>query len=188
MERGGFVGVDWSTVWVTLYGPIITTYCDGVAGARINSCNSISYPVPVVCCSCRRGGTADHGMGASRRKSAALVGISGRGSVPNNWCDFETPAGWWISAPKIPGCQHSAPDEWAAGALRDGVTFVLMEGRRHLEVRQWSRGKALGEGESGLVARTFGGVGNQVDCMGKARRMQDSIHHQYQPKHSSRWR
>lgn len=47
---------------------------------------------------------------------------------------------------------------------RDGVRTVLMGARRRLEARQWSR-------QAGLVARTFGVVGNQVDCMGKARRM-----------------
>jgi len=32
---GGFVGVEWGTVWVTLYDPMITVYGDGVAGAQL---------------------------------------------------------------------------------------------------------------------------------------------------------
>jgi len=42
---GGFVGVGWSTVWVTLYGPIIRACGDGVAGVQINySILSIALP------------------------------------------------------------------------------------------------------------------------------------------------
>lgn len=163
---GGFVGVGWSTVWVALYGPIITTYGDGVAGAQINS-SILSIALPrLFGCSCRRGGTADYRTGASRRKGSAALAWDFEAQVWSQATDaiFETPAGGMDQLNPKYRAPAQRSGEMGGRRPREGVTIVLMGTRRRLEARQWSR-------QAGLVARTFGVVGNQVDCMGKARRM-----------------